>query len=89
VRLSSASPWDAGQPIGYPKEVEPCRGQNMAQMGSSQAHIAAPAQPQHPDTLREDGFNAGAPCGFSHILCRLLPLAAGFECKNRSLGAGW
>ena len=45
MRLSSASTWDAGKPIGYPKEVEPRSGQNMAQMGACQAHVAAPAKP--------------------------------------------
>ena len=89
MRWSSSGTWYARQPIGYAEEVESCRGQNMAQMGPCQAHVAAPAQPQHPDPLRDRGFNASAPCGFSDILRRPLPLAAGFEGEIISLWAEW
>jgi hypothetical protein len=55
-------------------------------MRPCQAHVATATQPLHMGPLRDSGFNAGAPCRFSGVLHRLLPLAPRFERERGVFG---
>lgn len=74
MRATGLGAWDSTQPVDHAPQVEGGCGQNVLQVGFSEADVARPTYTERVDGLRQDAFDAGAHgVAFSKII-GLLPV---------------